>query len=170
MKLDENYALDFAINAHAGQIDKGGKPYWIHVRRVGLRAGIFALNNPSLISVKESTMLIIAGYLHDTVEDTAITLNQIRHEFGEEIASIVLSVTRLDPKYEDRLGFEVKCKETYREFVERSAKHPLGKYLKLADLEDNMSPERHAALPQAEKGIMRRYVKAKNYLETGKWE
>jgi len=163
-------AYNFALKAHEAQVDKAGSPYYLHVVRVGLKALRYALDHPEEFSREDAENLEIAGYLHDCVEDTKVTLYEIAERFGDDVAYIVLSVTRLDPAYADRLGFTPERKETYREFVERTYKHRLGRVLKReADLVDNMSPERHDQLPEALKGIMHRYVKAKQYLYTGVW-
>jgi (p)ppGpp synthase/HD superfamily hydrolase len=141
-------AKEFAIRAHEAQLDKGRKPYIEHPLRVG-----DAL-------VQYGPIAQAAGYLHDTVEDTKATLAEIRAEFGDEVASAVESVTRRDPAYADRLGYPVAEKEIYRAFVARSKQHPIGRLVKIADLRDNMSPSRMAALSAAARGIMKRYQQA----------
>ncbi|MCD7822422.1 MAG: HD domain-containing protein [Oscillospiraceae bacterium] len=75
-----NEAIIFAVNQHAGQLRKGSsKPYIVHPIEV------FQL----LYSMKADTNLIIAGLLHDTVEDTGATVDEIRERFGEDVATLV---------------------------------------------------------------------------------
>lgn len=78
-------ALEFAALAHHGQVRKGVRevPYISHPAAVGLilaRAGM-------------STAVVMAGVLHDTVEDTQVTEEDIRNEFGAEVAGLVAEVT-----------------------------------------------------------------------------
>lgn len=78
-------AYRFAEQAHAGQMRVSGEPYITHCLAV---AAILAeLRVPSVI--------IIAGLLHDTVEDTDVTLEDVRREFGDEVAGLVDGVTKL---------------------------------------------------------------------------
>jgi GTP diphosphokinase / guanosine-3',5'-bis(diphosphate) 3'-diphosphatase len=78
-------AYHFAEKAHEGQKRASGEPYITHCLAV---AGILTeLNVPPAI--------IVSGLLHDTVEDTPVTLEIIREEFGEEVARLVDGVTKL---------------------------------------------------------------------------
>ena len=89
-------ALEFATQAHKGQLRKGGQPYIVHPIRVAENVKRF----------KESSdldMLIAAAYLHDTIEDTNITYYDIVKEFGPGIASIVLELTT-DEDMKNELG------------------------------------------------------------------
>ncbi|MBI9045118.1 MAG: bifunctional (p)ppGpp synthetase/guanosine-3',5'-bis(diphosphate) 3'-pyrophosphohydrolase [Anaerolineaceae bacterium] len=78
-------AYYFADKAHTGQKRVSGEPYITHCLAVG--------NILSELSVPPA--VIIAGLLHDTVEDTEITLDNIKFEFGDEISTLVDSVTKL---------------------------------------------------------------------------
>jgi GTP pyrophosphokinase len=78
-------AYQFAEAAHEGQKRVSGEPYITHCVEV---ASILA-------DLKVPPALIAAGLLHDTVEDTHVTLEDIRREFGEEIARLVDGVTKL---------------------------------------------------------------------------
>ena len=78
-------AYHFAEKAHEGQKRASGEPYITHCLAV---AEILAeLNVPPA--------MIVAGLLHDTVEDTPVTLEDIRSEFGDEVARLVDGVTKL---------------------------------------------------------------------------
>ena len=79
-------AFEIARNAHFGQLRKSGEEYITHPVAVSLILAELGLN--------ETT--IIASLLHDTVEDTPYSLEQLRADFGEEIANLVDGVTKLD--------------------------------------------------------------------------
>ncbi|MDB4939623.1 MAG: relA [Candidatus Doudnabacteria bacterium] len=78
-------AFDFAKKAHAGQIRFSGEDYFEHP----VEAAII------LADILPSAPTVAATLLHDVPEDTKITLDEIRKEFGEEIASLVDGVTKL---------------------------------------------------------------------------
>lgn len=86
--MDIEYrAIEFAARAHRTQVRKGSDtPYISHPYSVGLmlaRAGFDA-------------EVVAAGILHDTIEDTPVTLDEIREEFGDRVASIVEGCTEPD--------------------------------------------------------------------------
>jgi len=78
-------AYKFAEHAHTGQKRASGEPYITHCLAV---AAILA-------EMRIPPAVIIAGLLHDTVEDTPVTLDNIRKEFGDEVARLVDGVTKL---------------------------------------------------------------------------
>jgi len=80
-------AIDLAVKAHAGQYRKGTKiPYIIHPLNVA----------KIMIESECEETLVVAGLLHDTVEDTDVTLDDIQQAFGEEIARLVAAVSESD--------------------------------------------------------------------------
>ena len=80
-------AIEFAVNAHKGQYRKGTKiPYIIHP------IGVARI----LIDYGCSEEVITAGILHDTVEDTHISLQDIKREFGEKTEKLVEGASELD--------------------------------------------------------------------------
>ncbi len=86
--LDENLikkAYIFALDHHGTQLRDSGDPFFYHPLEV---ASI-------LIDLKMDISTIIAGILHDTVEDTSATIPQIKNEFGESISKIVNGVTKI---------------------------------------------------------------------------
>ena len=89
MKADEKSRLDHAIEvakqAHEGQFRKTGEPYIIHPLAVKKILEEWGMDEDT----------VIAGVLHDTVEDTSLTLDDIRKEFGESVAFLVDGVTKL---------------------------------------------------------------------------
>jgi GTP diphosphokinase / guanosine-3',5'-bis(diphosphate) 3'-diphosphatase len=78
-------AYEFAKQAHEGQKRASGQPYITHC--VAVARILSELNVPPVI--------IIAGLLHDTVEDTNITLDDLENEFDEDVANLVDGVTKL---------------------------------------------------------------------------
>ena len=90
----ENHAYLFAKKAHKGQKDDYGKDYFnAHSCQV---ANILSL-------VTDDEAILAAGYLHDVLEDTPITYNQLHCEFGAEIADLVNELTHEGKK--DEFGF-----------------------------------------------------------------
>ncbi len=79
------HAYEIAEKAHAGQKRASGEPYITHCVAVAT----------ILEEMRVPPAVIIAGLLHDTVEDTTITLHDINKEFGEEVARLVDGVTKL---------------------------------------------------------------------------
>ena len=78
-------AFAFAEKAHKGQLRKSGEPFFIHPVAVGKMLAEMDMDMPS----------IIAGILHDVVEDTETTSEEIAREFGDEVAYLVDGVTKL---------------------------------------------------------------------------
>jgi (p)ppGpp synthase/HD superfamily hydrolase len=80
-------AIELAARAHTGQVRKGtGTPYIAHPYAVGM----------SLARAGCDDEVVAAGILHDTVEDTYVTLEELRAQFGERVASIVEGCTEPD--------------------------------------------------------------------------
>lgn len=78
-------AYEFAEKAHSGHTRNSGEPYMTHLAAVGL----------TIAQMDMGPRTIAAGLLHDTIEDTDVTSEDIRREFGEEILFLVESVTKL---------------------------------------------------------------------------
>ncbi len=78
-------AYEFSQKHHAGQSRASGEPYLIHPLEVAL----------VLAEMKMDPVAIAAGLLHDSVEDTSVTIVDIRKEFGEQVAHIVEGVTKI---------------------------------------------------------------------------
>ena len=110
-KLYLDRAIELAKQHHEGQTDKAGKPYIEHPLRV--------------MNQVESEEEKIVAVLHDIVEDTDISLDDLRSEgFSEEVVSAVECLTKQDG-------------ENYDSYIERISFNPLAVKIKLADLEDN---------------------------------
>jgi (p)ppGpp synthase/HD superfamily hydrolase len=131
-RLDD--AIQLAVTAHTGQVDEDGFPHMIHALEVMFLAKKWGeadiVQDRSLPYTLED--LMIAAVLHDTVEDTFVTLDLIRVQFGKDVADMVDGVTRRG------LG-DGETKEFYRDFIYR-AKANLGScVIKLCDLQHNLS-------------------------------
>jgi GTP diphosphokinase / guanosine-3',5'-bis(diphosphate) 3'-diphosphatase len=122
-------ALELAITAHAGQTDEDGMPHIIHALEVmfGVKK-IFETSEEKLDYTLEE--LMIAAVLHDTVEDTFVTLALIEVQFGKVVRDLVDGVTRRG------LG-KNETKEFYRDFIYRTKTNPGSRIIKLADLTHN---------------------------------
>ena len=81
-----NRAFQVANEAHTGQVRKSGEEYITHPVAVSQILADLGLN----------TTTVVASLLHDTVEDTPYSLDQLRHDFGDEVANLVDGVTKLD--------------------------------------------------------------------------
>ncbi|MBU1916442.1 HD domain-containing protein, partial [Patescibacteria group bacterium] len=78
-------AFEFARDAHEGQVRKSGEPYINHPLATA----------ELLADMKVPTSIIVAALLHDVPEDTIVTVEDIRKNFGDDIASIVAGITKL---------------------------------------------------------------------------
>jgi GTP diphosphokinase / guanosine-3',5'-bis(diphosphate) 3'-diphosphatase len=78
-------AYEYSQKYHAGQTRASGQPYLVHPLEVAL----------VLAEMKMDPIAIAAGLLHDSVEDTSVTIVDIRKEFGEQVAHIVEGVTKI---------------------------------------------------------------------------
>ena len=120
-------AYEFAEKAHAGQTRKSGEPYFIHPVSVASILTDLMIDAPT----------IAAGLLHDTVEDCqCVSLDTIRAEFGEEVATLVDGVTKLDKlDFTDR---EEQKAESLRKMILAMSKDIRVVIIKLADRLHNM--------------------------------
>ena len=84
-------AYEYARECHRGQIRLDGDEYITHPVRVAVAVARYAEGK---LSCSEARTAIIAALLHDVVEDTAATVNDVSRLFGEEVASIVLALSR----------------------------------------------------------------------------
>jgi GTP pyrophosphokinase len=119
-------AYDLAKEAHKGQVRKTGAPYITHPLAVAKMLAETGLDAPTLA----------AALLHDTVEDTNVTLEMIRDDFGDEIASLIDGVTKLDRvRYTNR---EQAQAATIRKMVVAMAQDVRVLIIKLFDRLHNM--------------------------------
>ncbi len=120
-------AYEVARDAHANQLRKSGEPYIIHPVHVAIILANLELD-------KES---IVAGILHDVVEDTDITLEDISGQFGEEVALLVDGVTKLTQLAWSKDKLEIQA-ENLRKMFLAMAKDIRVILIKLADRLHNM--------------------------------
>ncbi|MGM0651282.1 MAG: RelA/SpoT family protein [Bacillota bacterium] len=124
-------AYNYSLQAHSGQMRVSGESYIIHPLGVAV----------ILTELELDLVTIIAGLLHDVVEDTEITLEDIRQEFGEEVANLVDGVTKLS-----RLDFtskEEQQAETLRKMFIAMARDIRVVLIKLADRTHNLRTLRY---------------------------
>ena len=119
-------AYEFSKEAHEGQERVSGDPYIIHPVEVGI----------ILAELEMDTTAIVAGILHDTVEDTRMSIEQVRAEFGNEVAELVDGVTKLT-KIPYTTKQEVQA-ENFRKMFLAMAKDIRVIIIKLADRLHNM--------------------------------
>lgn len=135
-------AYEFSQWAHRDQKRKSGDPYFIHPASV---AGI-------ITDLKLDTASVCAGLLHDVVEDTPATLDDIDREFGSEITVLVDGVTKLN-----KINFtskEDRQAENFRKMVVAMSKDLRVLLVKICDRLDNMRTLEHMS-PESQERIAR---------------
>ena len=121
-----NKAYNFALDAHQNQKREEGVPYIIHPLAV---ANI-------LTELKLDSATITTGLLHDTIEDTNVTYDTVKKEFGEEVANLVEGVTKISA-LEDKASNTSKA-ENFRKLILATSKDIRVLLVKLADRLHNM--------------------------------
>lgn len=135
----KNMAIEVAKKAHVRPTDKGGEPYFFHVQRVA-----------NSLTDKNSK---VVAYLHDTVEDTDITIEKLKElGFPYTIVSAVQGLTH--ERYQPYFGYIVEIK-----------KNKLATMVKLADLKDNMNLSRITSPTEKDFERVKKYQKAFKILE-----
>jgi (p)ppGpp synthase/HD superfamily hydrolase len=127
-------AILLAVQAHRGQLDRVGQPYILHPLRVMQRV--------------ETDHERMAAVLHDVVEDTPHTLDELRAlGYPEEVVRAVGHLTR-------------RADESYDALIERAAQDPIARRVKLADLEENMDLRRLTTITEKDRERLQRYLTA----------
>ena len=121
-----NKAYNFALEAHQNQKREEGVPYIIHPVAVA----------KILTDLKLDSATITTGLLHDTIEDTKVTYENVKKEFGEEVANLVEGVTKIS-ELETKASAVSKA-ENFRKLILATSKDIRVLLVKLADRLHNM--------------------------------
>ena len=129
-------AIEIAVEAHKGVLDKGGNPYVLHPLRM-----MFAVSN------EEEKIVAV---LHDVIEDSIDwEFERLEKEgFSAAVIDALRSVTKIT---ED---------EDYDAFIERAMTNPIGRRVKIADLRDNLDVTRIGELAEKDMKRINKYKKA----------
>lgn len=131
-------AIALAAQKHEGQQDKAGEPYILHVLRVAL-----AVRSPKAR---------IAAVLHDILEDTDVTVEELQKQgFSEEVIQALLALTKLPG-------------ETRLEAAGRAKENPIAREVKLADNADNLNIYRLSELRDKDVLRLREYLLVRDLL------
>ncbi len=136
-----NKAMKLAYTAHEGQVDKCGQPYIFHPYHLAEQ-------------MDDETSTCVA-LLHDVVEDTDVTLDDLAREFPPEVVEGVRLMTH-DPAVD------------YFDYVRAIKGHPVAQKVKLADLAHNSDESRFAGMKDATEGLLshrrQKYARARDIL------
>lgn len=135
----QELALQIAQKAHAGQVDKAGKDYILHPMTVA--------------SYMDTDTEKAIAYLHDVLEDTDVTVDELRNMFQNEIVDTVITLTH-------------RKDESYFEYIQRISKSKLAKKIKVADLLHNLDITRIKEPTKQDYERLEKYKKAILYLTT----
>ena len=135
---------EFAALKHAGQVDKAGKPYWLHPERVA--SLVQSVPGFSKLCFEDKVVVVSAAYLHDVVEDCDVSVDDVAAKFGSEVADVVALLSK-----------------NVNDDAVKVAEHPLARLVKLADVADNSNVARVALLK--EQGVKFNHNKYKAYLK-----
>ncbi|HWB47811.1 MAG TPA: HD domain-containing protein, partial [Stellaceae bacterium] len=138
-----NRAYVYSMKAHGAQLRESGDPYFSHPVEV---AGLLA-------QMKLDTASVATGLLHDTVEDTVATLDDIEQRFGPEIARLVDGVTKLSRL--ELQSDQSKQAENFRKLVLAMSEDIRVLLIKLADRLHNMQTLRFVKNPEKRRRIAR---------------
>ncbi|WP_308721962.1 HD domain-containing protein [Paenibacillus polysaccharolyticus] len=137
--MDIESAISLALQAHKGQLDKGGQPYILHPLAVMNRV--------------ESMEEKIVAVLHDVIEDSEVTLEELRGlGFSEEILTAIQLLTR-------------STEDSYEEFIEKTTTNRTARNVKIADIKENMNISRIMNPTEEDYNRLEKYRKALERLE-----
>lgn len=132
-------AILLAVQAHAGQLDKAGQPYISHPLR--------------LMTQMDSEKAQLVALLHDVLEDTPTTLNDLQQlGLPEDVLTAIQLLTH------------DKANEPYKVYVRRLKANPLARQVKLADLQDNMNIRRLSQVTTKDGERLNKYLWAWHFL------
>ncbi|MGF6355465.1 (p)ppGpp synthase/HD superfamily hydrolase [Paenibacillus sp. 4624] len=137
--MDIELAISVALQAHKGQLDKGGHPYILHPLAVMNRV--------------ESMEEKIVAVLHDVIEDSEVTIEELRGlGFSEEILTAIQLLTR-------------STEDSYEEFIEKTTTNRVARNVKIADIKENMDISRIKNPTEEDVHRLEKYRKALERLE-----
>ena len=141
--VDLEKAMRIMLDAHTGQLDKGGHPYFLHPIRV--MSGVATVDEK------------IVALLHDTVEDSSISLSFLKQEgFCDEIVDAVNALTKRDG-------------EAYETFISRVMLCKLATRVKIVDLQDNLDVRRLKEITTNDLQRIQKYLTALSKLSQSKY-
>jgi (p)ppGpp synthase/HD superfamily hydrolase len=132
-------AVQMALDSHEGQTDKSGETYILHPLR--------------LMQKVETREEKIVALLHDVVEDSDRTFEDLEEEFSEEIISAVKCMTKKDG-------------ESYSEFIQKAKQNNIAREVKRADIRDNLNIERLDELEDADLQRIKKYHRSLKELKS----
>ena len=131
-------AIVIATNAHAGQLDKAGQPYILHPLRLMFRF--------------QAEVERIVAVMHDVVEDSEVTLDDLRSfRFSEQIIEAIDYLTK-------------KEGETYTDFITRVSSNDIASKIKAEDIKDNLDLTRLDKIGEKDLARIKKYHSALAYL------
>jgi (p)ppGpp synthase/HD superfamily hydrolase len=131
-------AIAIAAKAHEGQVDKAGNPYLAHP--------LFVMDHVNSLEEK------IVAVLHDAIEDSELTFEQLRSEgFPEVIISAIAAITKIEG-------------EAYAAYLERAIANPIALRVKIADVTHNLDLRRIAHPTEADFQRIAKYKKVLSQL------
>ena len=131
-------AIKLAVKAHKGQVDRFGQPYILHPLRMMLMV--------------EGNLEKIVALLHDTVEKTAITYDDLRNKgFSGDVIEAVNSLTR-------------RKEEGYDKYISRVSTNKIAVAVKISDLNDHLKESKKRGMTKKNKDRIKKYEKAKQKL------
>ena len=134
-------AIEIAVSAHAGQVDKGGKPYILHP--------LWVMNQVRHLG--EDYMIV--AVLHDVVEDTHWTIDAlIKEKFNQEVMYALCLLT-----HDENLSYD--------DYIKGISVNPIAKAVKLKDLEHNSRITRLKGLRKKDFDRLEKYHRAYTYLK-----
>lgn len=131
-------AFKLAYEAHYGQFDKAGLPYILHPIEVAEQL--------------DSEYEMCVALLHDILEDTTVTAEQLREKFPVEIVEAIKLLTRSENM-------------SYMDYVRRAKTNPIARKVKMADLRHNMREDRLLEITEKDRARIKKYQKALKILE-----
>lgn len=140
LSKDVEIAKALAEKLHAGHVDKSGKPYIDHPMRV--------------VSWLDTPEEKVVGWLHDTVEDTGLSLAEVERIFGAETARAVDAITHRED-------------EPWERYLARVKENPIARQVKISDLIDNSNLSRLPNITMRDIKRQAKYNAALQYLMTG---